>query len=121
MAFRVRVSKDQKTDGNRVTCNDASVLKPKAAKPRKAGAPDPSEPPPPKPPAPPKPIVLRLNTRQHDETDLERIHEVLTQFPGDLPVFLEISQNGHKARLEVEDALRVTAGPELRRALTVWL
>ena len=121
MAFRVRVSKDQKTDGNRVTCNNASVLNPKAAKPRKAGAPDPSEPPPPKPPAPAKPIVLRLNTRQHDETDLERIHEVLTQFPGDLPVFLEISQNGHKARLEVEDALRVTPGPELRRALTVWL
>ncbi len=121
MAFRVRVSKDQKTDGNRVTCNNASVLNPKAAKPRKAGAPDPSEPPPPKPPAPPKPIVLRLNTRQHDETDLERIHEVLTQFPGTLPVFLEISQNGHKARLEVEEALRVTPGPELRRALTVWL
>ena len=121
MAFRVRVSKDQKTDGNRVTCNDAKPLNPKAAKPRKAGAPDPSEPPPPKPPAPPKPIVLRLNTRQHDETDLERIHEVLTQFPGDLPVFLEISQNGHKARLEVEAALRVTPGPELRRALTVWL
>ena len=121
MAFRVRVSKDQKTDGNRVTCNDAKPLNPKAAKPRKPGAPDPSEPPPPKPPAPPKPIVLRLNTRQHDETDLERIHEVLTQFPGDLPVFLEISQNGHKARLEVEDALRVTPGPDLRRALTVWL
>ena len=124
MAFRVRVSKDQKTDGNRVTCNDAKPLKPKAAKPRKAGDPDPVEsslPPPPKPPAPPKPIVLRLNTRQHDDTDLERIHEVLTQHPGTLPVFLEISQNGHKARLEVGEELRVTPGPDLRRALTVWL
>lgn len=121
MAFRVRVSKDQKTDGNRCTCNDAKPLKPKAAKPRNAGDPDPSLPPPPKPPAPPKPIVLRLNTRQHDETDLERIHEVLTQHPGDLPVFLEISQNGHKARLEVDTSLRVTPSADLRRALTIWM
>ncbi|MFO1483538.1 MAG: DNA polymerase III subunit alpha [Verrucomicrobiaceae bacterium] len=118
MAFRVRVSKDQKTDGNRVTCNDAKPLKPKAAKPRNAGDPPPDTP---KPPPPPKPIVLRLNTRQHDETDLERIHEVLSQFPGDLPVFLEISENGHKARLEVDESLRVTPSADLRRALTVWL
>ena len=46
---------------------------------------------------------------------------VLTQFPGTLPVYLEISQNGHKACLEVGDELRVTPGPDLRRALTVWL
>ncbi len=118
LALRCRVSKDQKTDGNRVTLGDAKPLKPKAAKPRNAGDPDPAAP---KPPAPPKPIVLRLNTRQHDETDLERIHEVLTQFPGTLPVYLEISQNGHKACLEVGDELRVTPGPDLRRALTVWL
>lgn len=118
MAFRVRVSKDQKTDGNRCTCNDAKPLKPKAAKPRNAGDPASGTP---KPPPPPKPIVLRLNTRQHDETDLERIHEVLSQFPGDLPVFLEISQNGHKARLEVDGSLRVTPSAELRRALTVWI
>jgi len=118
MACRVRVSKDQKTDGNRVTCNDAKPLKPKVAKPRNAGDPAPDAP---KPASPPKPIILRLNTRQHDETDLERIHEVLSQFPGSLPVFLEISQNGHKARLEVGDELRVTPGPDLRRALTVWL
>jgi hypothetical protein len=65
--------------------------------------------------------VLRLNPLQHDETDLERIHEVLTQHPGDLPVFLEISQNGHKARLEVDTSLRVTSSPELRRALTIWM
>ncbi|MEZ5384525.1 MAG: DNA polymerase III subunit alpha [Prosthecobacter sp.] len=124
MAFRVRVSNDQKTDGNRTTCNDAKPLKPKAAKPRRAGDVDPaesSEPPPPKPPAPPKPIVLRLNTRQHDDTDLERIYEVLTQHPGTLPVFLEISQNGHKARLEVGEELRVTPSSELRRALTIWM
>jgi DNA polymerase-3 subunit alpha len=118
MAFRVRVSKDQKTDGNRVTCNDAKPLKPKAAKPRNTSDPAVDAP---KPPPPPKPIVLKLNTRQHDETDLERIHEVLTQFPGTLPVFLEISQNGHKARLEVDETLRVTPSADLRRALTVWL
>ena len=121
MAFRVRVSKDQKTDGNRCTCNDAKPLKPKAAKPRNASDPDPSLPPPPKPPAPPKPIVLRLNTRQHDANDLERIEEVLLQHPGTLPVFLEISQNGHKARLELNEAFRVTPSPDLRRALTIWM
>jgi DNA polymerase-3 subunit alpha len=121
MAFRVRVSKDQKTDGNRCTCNDAKPLKPKAAKPRNASDPDPSLPPPPKPPAPPKPIVLRLNTRQHDANDLERIEEVLLQHPGTLPVFLEISQNGHKARLELAEAFRVTPSPDLRRALTIWM
>jgi DNA polymerase III subunit alpha len=121
MAFRIRVSKDQKTDGNRCTCNDAKPLKPKAAKPRNAGDPDPSLPPPPKPPAPPKPVVIRLNTKQHDETDLERIHEVLLQHPGTLPVFLEISQNGHKARLELDESFRVTPSTDLRRALTVWM
>lgn len=118
MAFRVRVSKDQKTDGNRVTCNDAKPLKPKAAKPRNASGAAAETP---KPPAPPKPIVLRLNTRQHDTTDIERIHEVLTQFPGTLPVFIEFSKNGHKVRLEVDETLRVTASAELRRALTFWL
>jgi len=121
MAFRIRVSKDQKTDGNRCTCNDAKPLKPKAAKPRNAGDPDPSLPPPPKPPAPPKPVVIKLNTKQHDETDLERIHEVLLQHPGTLPVFLEISQNGHKARLELDESFRVTPSTDLRRALTVWM
>lgn len=121
LGLRIRVSKDQKTDGNRVTMNSATPLKPKAAKPRNASDPDPSEPPPPKPPAPPKPVVLRLNTRQHDETDLERIQEVLLAYPGTLPVFLEISQNGHKARLELDESFRVTPGPDLRRALTVWL
>jgi len=120
MAFRIRVSKDQKTDGNRCTCNDAKPLKPKAAKPRNAGDPDPSLPPPPKPPAPPKPVVIKLNTKQHDETDLERIQEVLLQHPGTLPVFLEISQNGHKARLELDESFRVTPSPDLRRALTIW-
>ncbi|MDI1311280.1 DNA polymerase III subunit alpha [Prosthecobacter sp.] len=119
--LRIRVSKDQKTDGNRVTMNNAQPLKPKAAKPRNAGDPDPSEPPPPKPLAPPKPYVLRLNTKQHDETDLERIQEVLLAYPGTLPVFFEISQNGHKARLELDESFRVTPGPDLRRALTVWL
>ena len=121
LALRVRVSKDQKTDGNRVTMNDAKPLKPKAAKPRNAGDPDPSLPPPPKPPAPPRPVVLKLNTKQHDETDLERIHEVLLAHPGTLPVFLEISQNGHKARLELDESFRVAPSPDLRRALTVWL
>ncbi len=118
MAFRIRVSKDQKTDGNRCTCNNASVLKPKAAKPRNAGDPAPDAP---KPPPPPKPIILRLNTRQHDANDLERIEEVLLQHPGTLPVFLEISQNGHKARLELAEAFRVTPSPDLRRSLTIWM
>ena len=120
LSLRVRVSKDQKTDGNRITLNGATLLKPKAAKPRNASDPDPSEPPPPKPPAPPKPVVLKLNGT-HDETDLERIHEVLIAHPGTLPVFLEISRNGHKARLELDESFRVTPGPDLRRALTVWL
>ncbi|MCX6851047.1 MAG: DNA polymerase III subunit alpha [Verrucomicrobia bacterium] len=120
LGLRIRVSKDQKTDGNRVTMNSAQPLKPKAAKPRNAGEPDPSEPPPPKPLAPPKPVVLKLNGT-HDETDLERIHEVLIAHPGTLPVFLEISRNGHKARLELDESFRVTPSPDLRRALTVWL
>ena len=108
-------------DGNRVTLNGAVALKPKAAKLRNASDPDPTLPPTPKPPVPPKPVVLKLNTRQHDETDLERIQEVLLAHPGTLPVFLEISQNGHKARIELDESFRVTQSPDLRRALTVWL
>ncbi len=120
LSLRVRVSKDQKTDGNRVTLNGAVPLKPKAAKPRNAGDPDPSEPPPPKPPVPPRPVVLKLNGT-HDETDLERIHEVLIAHPGTLPVFFEITKNGCKARLELDESFRVTPSPDLRRALTIWL
>lgn len=120
LELRCRCTKDQRAEGNRLTLSTAKELKPKKA--RDPNAPLTAPPVEVKPPAPPKPLLLRLDCRRHSEIDLDRIHEVLTQHPGELPVIFEFSYNGgSKVRLEAGDEFRVSQTKDLVQALMVWL
>ena len=104
-------------EGNRLTLSDAKELKPKKARDPNAIAAAVE-----KPVEPPKPLLLRLDCRKHSEIDLDRIHEVLTQHPGELPVIFEFSYNGgSKVRLEAGDEFRITQTKDLIQALMIWL
>ncbi len=120
LGLRCRCMKDQRTEGNRLTLSDAKELKPKKARDPNAATSIADRPV--APPAPPKPLLLRLDCRRHSEIDLDRIHEVLTQHPGDLPVIFEFSYNGgSKVRLEAGDEFRITQTKDLVQALMIWL
>ncbi|MBB5036698.1 DNA polymerase III subunit alpha [Prosthecobacter dejongeii] len=124
LGLRCRCMKDQRTEGNRLTLGDAKPLSPKKARVAnagEAGVEAPVKPPP--PPAPPKPLLLRLDCRRHSQIDLDRIHEVLTQFPGELPVLFEFnnSSTGNKVRLQAGDEYRVTQTKDLVQQLMIWL
>lgn len=124
LGLRCRCMKDQRTEGNRLTLGDAKPLSPKKARVAnagEAGVEAPAKPAP--PPAPPKPLLLRLDCRRHSQIDLDRIHEVLTQFPGELPVLFEFnnSSTGNKVRLQAGDEYRVTQTKDLVQQLMIWL
>lgn len=124
LGLRCRCMKDQRTEGNRLTLGDAKPLSPKKARVAnagEAGAEIPTKPAP--PPAPPKPLLLRLDCRRHSQIDLDRIHEVLTQFPGELPVLFEFNNcsDGNKVRLQAGDEYRVTQTKDLVQQLMIWL
>ncbi|HYF34611.1 MAG TPA: OB-fold nucleic acid binding domain-containing protein, partial [Prosthecobacter sp.] len=120
LSLRCRCMKDQRTEGNRLTLSDVKPLKPKAARVRADGEePEEREA---KPPAPPKPLILHLDTRKHSQIDLDRIHEVLSQHPGDLPVIFEFAYNGgSKVRLQASDEFRITQTKDLVQALSIWI
>jgi len=123
LGLRCRCMKDQRTEGNRLTLSDAKPLQPKKARVANAGEAGAEVPVKPAPPAaPPKPLLLRLDCKRHSQIDLNRIHEVLVQFPGDLPVIFEFSYNGgSKVRLEAGDEYRVTQTKDLVQQLMIWL
>jgi DNA polymerase-3 subunit alpha len=112
--------KDQRTEGNRLTLSDAKELTPKKARDPNAATTVVVKPV--VAPAPPKPLLLRLDCRRHSQIDLDRIHEVLTQHPGDLQVLFEFSYpGGSKVRMQAGDEYRVSQTKELVSALMVWL
>jgi DNA polymerase-3 subunit alpha len=113
--------KDQRTEGNRVTLSDAKELQPKKAR-NPDAATTVAEKAPPPPPAPPKPLLLRLDSKRHSQIDLDRIHEVLAQHPGELPVIFEFAYNGgSKVRLEAGEAFRVSQTKDLIQQLMIWM
>lgn len=121
LGLRCRCMKDQRTEGNRLTLSEAKELKPKKARDPNAATALP-EIKPAAPPAPPKPLLLRLDCRRHSDIDLDRIHEVLTQHPGELPVIFEFSYNGgSKVRFEAAPEFRITQTKDLVQALMIWL
>lgn len=123
LGLRCRCMKDQRTEGNRLTVGDVKPLQPKKARVAnagEAGVEAPVKPPP--PPAPPKPLLLRIDTRRHSQIDLNRIHEVLVQYPGELPVVFEFTYNGgSKVRLQAGDEFRISQTKELVSQLMIWL
>jgi DNA polymerase-3 subunit alpha len=121
LGLRCRCMKDQRTEGNRVTLSDAKELQPKKAR-NPDAATTVAEKAPPPPPAPPKPLLLRLDSKRHSQIDLDRIHEVLVQHPGELPVIFEFMYNGgSKIRLEAGEAFRVTQTKDLIQQLMIWM
>ncbi len=121
LGLRCRCMKDQRTEGNRVTMSDAKELQPKKARNPNAATTVAEKAPPP-PPAPPKPLLLRLDSRRHSQIDLERIHEVLLQHPGELPVIFEFAYNGgSRVRMEVGEEYRVTQTKDLVQKLMIWM
>ena len=117
LGLRCRCMKDQRSEGNRVTMSEAKQLLPKKSRGLTPAEDKPSEPAP-----PPKPLLLRLDCRKHSQIDLDRIHEILVQHPGDLPVIFEFNYNGgSKVRLEAGDEFCVTQTKDLVQALMVWL
>ncbi len=121
LGLRCRCMKDQRTEGNRVTLSDAKELQPKKAR-NPDAATTVAEKAPPPPPAPPKPLLLRLDSKRHSQIDLDRIHEVLAQHPGELPVIFEFAYNGgSKVRLEAGEAFRVSQTKDLIQQLMIWM
>jgi DNA polymerase-3 subunit alpha len=101
--------------------SDAKELQPKKARNPNAATTVAEKAPPP-PPAPPKPLLLRLDSRRHSQIDLERIHEVLLQHPGELPVIFEFAYNGgSRVRMEVGEEYRVTQTKDLVQKLMIWM
>ncbi len=123
LGLRCRCMKDQRTEGNRLTLGDAKPLLPKKARLANAGEAGVEAPAKPAaPPSPPKPLVLRLDCRRHSLIDLDRIQEVLTQHPGELPVIFEFNYNGgRRIRLEAGDEYRVCQTKDLVQQLMIWL
>ncbi len=120
LGLRCRCMKDQRTEGNRVTLGDAKELQPKKARNPNAATSVVEKPV--APPAPPKPLLLRLDCRRHGQIDLDRIHEVLIQHPGELPVIFEFAYNGgSKVRLQADDEFRVTQTKDLIQQLMIWM
>jgi DNA polymerase III subunit alpha len=126
LGLRCRCSKDQRTEQNKLTLNDAKLLAPKKARRRSeegidgmdSGNPLQTEP---ARPAEIKPVVVRLNTSKHTPIDVERIFEVVTQHPGDVPFIIEFSTpEGQNIRMQAASEFRVTNSRELQNALIIW-
>jgi DNA polymerase-3 subunit alpha len=120
LGLRCRCMKDQRAEGNRVTMSDAKELKAKKARDTNAATNVAEKPV--APPAPPKPLLLRLDSKRHSQIDLDRIHEVLLNHPGDLPVIFEFAYNGgSKVRLEVAEEFRISQTKDLIQQLMIWM
>lgn len=133
--LRCRCQKDQRTESNRLALYDVKQLEPKKArrrsepvegeedsngsngKSRSNGAANRGAATPP----PVRPVVVRINPRKHSTIDIERIYEVITRHPGDVPFIIEFSQpNSAPVRMQAADEFKVAQSKELMNALEVW-
>ncbi len=141
VGLRCRCAKDSRTEQNRLTVsgpylkNRSADAQPENAKPyvmlleprksrRNAADADGEESSPaPKPAKPPaaRPILVRLNTTRHSSIDLERIHELVIQHPGDTPLIIEfVLSGGKRLRMQAGEEFKVADSRELREALVIW-
>ncbi len=125
LGLRCRCSQDQRTEQNRLTLYDAKQLQPKKARRRAEGEEDGASGQSKEKAAKPavsRPIIVRLNTARHSIIDVERIHEVIVQYPGDTPFIVEfVPPQGQRVRMRAGDEFKVADSRELRDALAVWL
>ncbi len=142
LGLRCRCSMDQRTEQNRLTVSgpyqknrsaDAPsentkpyvmLLEPKKARRRAEGEEDEASGQPKEKalkPAVSRPVIVRLNTARHSAIDIERIHEVIVQHPGDTPFLIEfVSPDGKRLRMKAADEFKVADTRELRDALVIW-
>lgn len=126
LGLRCRCTKDQRTEQNKLTLYDAKLLAPKKARRRldengEEISPGTSPEPKPQKPVEIKPVVIRLNTAKHSPIDVERIYEVVTQHPGEIPLIIEFSTpQGESIRMQAANEFRVANTRELHNALVIW-
>jgi DNA polymerase-3 subunit alpha len=136
--LRCRCQKDQRTESNRLALYDAKQLLPKKARRRSETTADSesessedqgsnndqsqtngrgSA----KTIKPPESVVIRLNPIRHSSIDIERIHEIITQHPGDTPFIIEFQKpNAPPVRFRAADEFKVANTRELMNALLIW-
>jgi len=126
LGLRCRCTKDQRTEQNRLTLYDAKLLPPKKSRRRldENGDELPPDAPTKEKPVKPveiKPVVVRLNTARHSSIDVERIYEVITQHPGEVPFIIEFTTaKGLNIRMQAATEFRVANTRELQNALIIW-
>ena len=121
LGLRCRCSKDDRSESTRLTLSEAKQLQPKKARRRSENAEENEGAKPAPKPAVIRPVVIRLNTARHSIIDIERIHEVVSRHPGEIPLIFEFSSpRGGSIRMQAASEFRVADTRELQDALLIW-
>ena len=106
IGLKGRCEKDSRSETIRLTVQEVKPLKP--AKPEKLNG-------------KPKPLALYMDVLKHGPKDLDAIHKILVDHPGETPVQLRImTSTGDEAVLRVGRSLNVELNDEVQRALEPW-
>ncbi len=104
--LRARILDDERSGGKRVTVNSIETL---AVSKRKTGG------------GREQFFEISLMTTRHDATDLEKIREVLAEYPGKIPVRLTIRNSlGNIVQMELGAKFNVTPSEDLKRKLSMY-
>ncbi len=107
IGMKGRCEKDSRSETIRMTVQEVKPLKP--VKPEK-------------PNGKPKPLALYMDVLKHGPKDLDAIHKILTDHPGETPVQLRImTASGEEAVLRVGRSLNVEVNAQLQQALQPWV
>lgn len=107
IGMKGRCEKDSRSETIRMTVQEVKPLKP--VKPEK-------------PNGKPKPLALYMDVLKHGPKDLDAIHKILTDHPGETPVHLRImTASGEEAVLRVGRSLNVEVNDKLQQALKAWV
>ena len=101
--FKAQVSVDDRTEQRRLTGSQIKELKSKRKK--VGGA-----------------LELILWTGRNNPDDLQKIKEVLLEYPGKVPVLIHIQSGaGKRATIELPESFNVNLNPALQRELAGWM
>ena len=101
--FKAQVSVDDRTEQRRLTGSQIKELKSKR---KKVGG----------------TLELILWTGRHNPDDLQKIKEVLREYPGKVPVLMHIQSGaGKRATIELPEEFNVNMNPALQRELAAWM
>ncbi len=107
IGMKGRCEKDSRSETIRMTVQEVKPLKP--VKPEK-------------PNGKPKPLALYMDVLKHGPKDLDAIHKILMDHPGETPVHLRImTASGEEAVLRVGRSLNVEVNDKLQQALKAWV